>query len=257
MSERTAYEPGTPSWVDLSTSDPAGAKAFYGELFGWDAVDAGPPEETGGYGFFQLRGKQIAGVGPLMDPSQPSAWSTYLATDDADAAVVRAKEAGAQAIVEPMDVMDAGRMAFLAHPAGGMIGVWQAGRHKGAELVNEPGAFTWSQLHTRDRDGATAFYGEVFGWTVTDFGGMPMYSLGENGVATAMDMPPGTPDDVPAYWMAIFGTADTDATARRAAELGGQVAVEPFDIPNVGRFAVLADPQGVYFGVISVEPAGT
>ena len=154
MSERTSYEPGTPSWVDLSTPDPAAAKAFYGALFGWEAVDAGPPEETGGYGFFQINGKQVAGVGPLMDPSQPAVWSTYIATDDADATVERAKAAGAQALVEPMDVMEAGRMAFLAHPAGGMVGIWQAGQHKGAELVNEPGAFTWSQLHTRDQEGA-------------------------------------------------------------------------------------------------------
>jgi uncharacterized protein len=257
MSERTSYEPGTPSWVDLATPDPAAAKAFYAGLFGWEAVDAGPPEETGGYGFFQRGGKQIAGIGPLMDPSQPPVWSTYIATDDADATVERAKAAGAQAIVEPMDVMDAGRMAFLAHPAGGMVGIWQAGRHKGAELVNEPGAFTWSQLHTRDLDGAAGFYNAVFGWTASDFGGMPMYSLGENGVANAMDMPPGTPDEVPAYWMTIFGSADTDATASKAKELGGQVAVDPFDIENVGRFAVLADPQGVYFGVISLEPSDT
>ena len=257
MSERTSYEPGTPSWVDLATPDPAAAKAFYGDLFGWEAVDAGPPEETGGYGFFQINGQQVAGVGPLMDPSQPAVWSTYIATDDADAAVERAKAAGAQALVEPMDVMEAGRMAFLAHPAGGMVGIWQAGQHKGAELVNEPGAFTWSQLQTRDQEGAAGFYNAVFGWNVTDFGGMPMYTLGQNGVANAIDMPPGTPDEVPAYWVVIFGSADTDATAAKAAEAGGQVAVGPLDIEGVGRFAVLADPQGVYFGVISVEPAST
>ena len=143
-------------------------------------------------------------------------------------------------------------MAFLMHPPGGSVGVWQAGHHNGAELVNEPGAFTWNQLHTRDQEGAAGFYNAVFGWNVTDFGGMPMFTLGQNGVATAIDMPPGTPDEVPAYWMVIFGAADTDATAAKAAELGGQVAVGPFDIQGVGRFAVLADPQGVYFGVISL-----
>ena len=159
MSERTSYEPGTPSWVDLSTPDPAAAKRFYGELFGWEAQEAGPPEETGGYAMFTLRGKLIAGVSPLMDENQPAVWSTYVSTDDADAVVARAQEAGGQTIVEPMDVMDAGRMAFVMHPAGGAIGVWQPARHRGAELVNEPGALTWSQLHTRDTDGAAAFLG--------------------------------------------------------------------------------------------------
>ena len=257
MSERTSYEPGTPSWVDLATPDPAGAKRFYGELFGWEAEDAGPPEETGGYAMFRLRGKNVAGVSPLMSEDQPPVWSTYVSTDDADAVVARATDAGGQAIVEPMDVMDAGRMAFVMHPAAGAIGVWQPGRHTGAELVNEPGALTWSQLHTRDQDGAARFLEAAFGWQKGDFGGMPMFNLGERGIASMADMPPGTPDQVPAFWMAIFATADTDATAAKARELGGQVMAEPFDIPDVGRFAVLADPQGVAFGVITAPPEGT
>jgi uncharacterized protein len=257
MSERASYEPGTPSWVDLSTPDPAAAKRFYGELFGWEAEDAGPPEETGGYAMFRLRGKLIAGVSPLMSDDQPPMWATYISTDDADAVVARAKDAGGQAMFDPMDVMDAGRMCVFAHPATGAFGAWQAGNHKGAELVNEPGALTWNQLHTRDQAGAAAFYEAVFGWKLGDFGGMPMFSLGERGVASVGEMPPGTPDQVPAFWMTIFASADTDATAARAAELGGRVLAEPFDIEGVGRFAVLADPQGVAFGVITAPPEGT
>jgi predicted enzyme related to lactoylglutathione lyase len=251
MTERTSYEPGTPSWVDLATPDPDAAKRFYGELFGWEAEDAGPPEETGGYAMFKLRGKLVAGVGPLMDPNQPPVWSTYVSADDADAVVARAKEAGAQALVEPMDVMDAGRMAVLAHPAGGIVGVWQPGRHTGAELVNEPGALTWNQLHTRDMDGAVAFYNAVFGWTRGDFGGQPVFNLGDRGIGGVMDMPPGMPDEVPAFWMTVFAVQDTDAAVAKTGELGGRVLTPPSDIPNVGKFAVLQDPQGVVFAVIS------
>jgi uncharacterized protein len=257
MSERTSYEPGTPSWVDLQTPDPAGAKQFYGGLFGWDAQEAGPPEETGGYTMFTLRGRNVAGVVPLMTPGQPAMWSTYVSTDDADAVVGRAKDAGGQAIVEPMDITDVGRMAYVMHPSAGAIGVWQPRRHKGADLVNEPGAFTWSQLHTRDQGGAAAFLEAVFGWSSADFGGMPVFNVGERGIASMMGMPPGTPDEVPAFWMAIFATADTDATAAKAQELGGGVVAPPFDIENVGRFAVLTDPQGVAFGVITAPPEGT
>jgi uncharacterized protein len=254
MSERTSHPPGTPSWVDLTTPDPDAAKRFYGGLFGWEAEDAGPVEETGGYAMFRLRGRQVAGVGPVMDPSQPPVWSTYISTDDAEATVALAKEAGAQAIVEPMDVMDAGRMAFLAHPAGGMVGLWQPARHTGAELVNEPGALTWNQLHTRDKDGAASFYAAVFGWRVGDFGGSSVFELGDRGIAGMMDMPPGTPDEVPAYWMTVFATDDTDASVAKAAELGVQVVVAPGDIEGVGRFALLADPQGVMFGLITAPP---
>jgi len=256
MSERTSYEPGTPSWVDLATPDPAAAKRFYGELFGWEAEDAGPEEETGGYAMFSLRGKLIAGVSGLMSPEQPAVWSTYVSTDDADAVVARAKDAGGQVIVEPMDVMEAGRMAFVMHPAGGAVGVWQPNQHTGAQLVNEPGALAWNQLHTRDQDGAAAFYGAVFGWERADFGGMSVWNLGDSGIGGLADVPAGTPDEVPAFWMTVFGTADTDATAAKVAELGGQVLSPPSDIPDVGRFAVLADPQGVTFGVISFPPDG-
>jgi predicted enzyme related to lactoylglutathione lyase len=251
MTERTSYEPGTPSWVDLSTSDPAAAREFYGGLFGWEAVDAGPVEETGGYAMFTLRGKLVAGLGPLMDPNQPQVWSTYISTDDADAAVRRARDAGAQVIVEPMDVMDAGRMAFVAHPAGGFVGLWQPGQHKGAQLVNEPGALTWNQLHTRDREGTAAFYGAVFGWTLGDFGGTPVWNLGESTVGGVMDMPPGSPDELPPFWMTIFSVADADESAAKAASLGGQVVSPPSDLPGIGRFALLTDPQGVYFAIIA------
>src|SRR3954465_2893037 len=131
MPERTSYEPGTPSWVDLSTPDVDGAKRFYTELFGWDAEDAGPPEETGGYGFFTQGGKRIAGVGPIMSEGQPTVWMTYVASADAETTVQKARDAGATIHVEPMDVMDAGRMAMLRHPGAGALGVWQARRPPG------------------------------------------------------------------------------------------------------------------------------
>jgi hypothetical protein len=245
MAERTSYEPGTPSWVDLATPDPEAAKRFYGALFGWEAQDAGS-----GYAMFTLRGKQVAGVG-AAEPGQPAAWATFVSTDDADAAVARAKAAGGTALVEPMDVMDAGRMAAVTHPAGGAIGIWQPRDHIGAQLVNEPGTFVWNQLHTRDQDGAMAFYGAVFGWTMGSFGGMPVINLGERGIGGIMDMPPGTPDEVPAYWMTIFSVADCDAAVAKAGELGGTPIAGPTDLPGVGRFAALADPQGVYFSVIA------
>jgi uncharacterized protein len=165
MPERTSYDPGTPSWIDLATPDPDAAKRFYGDLFGWTAEDAGPPEETGGYGFFFSGGTAVAGVGPRQSEDQPPAWSVFVATDDADAVAQRARDAGANVVVEPMDVMDAGRMVMLAPtPPGGMIGAWQAGRHTGAQLVNEPGGFAWHELHTRDLDGARAVGESVFGW---------------------------------------------------------------------------------------------
>jgi predicted enzyme related to lactoylglutathione lyase len=255
MPERTSYEPGTPSWVDLSTPDVDASARFYGALFGWEVLSAGPVEETGGYGMFTLNGKLVAGVGPIMQEGQPPVWSTYVATDDADAAVARAKEAGGMAAVEPMDVMDAGRMAFVAHPAGGFVGLWQAGRHTGAQLVNEPGALTWNELHTRDVDGAKAFYAALFGWTPDDQpfgdGTYTLLNLGENTIGGMMEMRPDVPDGVPAFWLVYFAVADCDATVAKAEELGASVMTPAMDIEGVGRFALLADPHGTTFAVLA------
>ena len=160
-----------------------------------------------------------------MQEGQPPAWSTYIATDDADAAAERAGGAGANVLVEPMDVMDAGRMAVFAHPAAGVLGVWQAGRHTGAELVNEPGALNWNELQTRDVEGAKAFGEAVFGWKPEDqaFGGMTytLFNVGDTGVAGAMRTPSEVPDEVPAFWLSYFAVEDCDASVAKVQELGG------------------------------------
>jgi predicted enzyme related to lactoylglutathione lyase len=258
MPERSSYEPGTPSWVDLSAPDVEGAKRFYTELFGWDHEDAGPPEETGGYGFFMQGGKRIAGVGPVQGESQPPMWSTYIATDDVDAAAQRAKNAGAELIVEPMDVMDAGRMAFVMHPAAGAFGIWQAGRHTGAELVNEPVSLTWNELLSRDPGGAKDFLRTVFGIEPDDqdYQGMTytMLNVNGNGVGGLMAMPEQMPAQMPSYWQSYFAVADADAAVAKAQELGATVIMEPMDAPGIGRMAALTDPQGAGFSVISLAP---
>ncbi len=254
MSERTSYEPGVPSWVDLTTPDPDGAKQFYGALFGWEAQEAGPAEETGGYAMFTKDGKLVAGVGPAQDESQPAAWATYFATDDADAVAARAQTAGAQVLFGPMDVMDAGRMAVFMHPAGGAFGVWQAGQHKGAELVNEPGALVWNELLSRDVDGAkallTATFGHGFEESALEGMQYSQFTVDGRSVGGLMAMPSEIPAEVPSFWQVYFGVDDADAAMAKAVELGGSVAMAAIEVPGVGRFGALKDPAGAVFNVI-------
>jgi predicted enzyme related to lactoylglutathione lyase len=253
----TEYANGVPSWVDLSSPDVDASVAFYGGLFGWDLQSGGP--EAGGYGMFLLRGKMVAGVGPIQDPNQPPVWSTYVNVDDADVTVKAARDVGATVFVEPMDVMDAGRMAIFADPTGAVIGVWQPGMHRGAQLVNEPGTFCWNELNTRDPDKAKAFYADVFGWeaeTQTMGEGGPSYTefkVGGKSVAGMMDIRGRVPDDVPAHWLVYFAVEDTDETVATATRQGGMTFVPATDIPP-GRFAVLGDPQGAAFAVIKMQP---
>jgi len=253
MPAMTAYVPGTPSWVDLASGDLAASVAFYTALFGWEAGDQGP--EAGHYHMFEKGGVPVAGAGPIMMEGQPPAWTTYVSVDDADASIAKVKQAGGMVFVEPMDVLDVGRMAVFADPTGAAAAVWQPKAHIGAGLVNEAGAITWNELSTRDVPAAKAFYAEVFGWAFEDapMGGMDYTTvmLGDGMIGGMMTTPAEVPPEVPAYWLAYFGTEDTDASMEKATGLGATVMAGPIDIP-AGRFAVLSDPAGAFFGLIAL-----
>jgi predicted enzyme related to lactoylglutathione lyase len=199
-------------------------------------------------------------------------WNTYVWVESADEAASRVLDAGGSAVMEPFDVMDAGRMAVFTDPEGAAFCVWQAKEHKGARIVNEHGSLNFNGLNTRDTDGAKSFYGSVFGWqTLSLNGGVEMWTLPGYGDYLERDNPglrkqvaevggpkgfedvvasinPITDDqpDAPAHWSVTFAVDDADATAARAAELGGKVIAPPFDAPWV-RTTVIADPQGARF----------
>jgi hypothetical protein len=249
------YPPGAPNWVDLGTTDVAGAVAFYRELFGWTHEDFGP--EMGGYGVFRNGGRQVAGIGPATDPSRGTSWSTYLATADVDATAAAVLANGGTVVDPPSDVTDKGRIALFTDPAGQFFNVWQAGTFPGAELVDEPGSLTWSELLSGDVDAARVFYPAVFGVGAreVDLGGGMTYTLFEAGgraVAGAMQVA----EPQPAQWSVYFAVADARSTTARAVELGATAVVGPMDSPP-GTFAILNDPQGGTFCILQNNPEFT
>jgi predicted enzyme related to lactoylglutathione lyase len=248
--EMITYAPGTPIWIDVSTPDMEATKAFYGALFGWEGTTY---PEMGGYTNFTLRGKLVAGGAPIMAPDQRPAWTTYIATADADATTKAVQENDGQVIVPPMDVADLGRMAAFIDPTGAFFGIWQPGKHLGAELVNEPGTFIWNELDTRDIEAAKAFYTRAFPWTAQTNGeGAQAYTewkVDGRSIAGAMQMGDQFPAEVPPNWLTYFAVADCDATAAKVQELGGIVRMPGMDI-DMGRFAVLSDPNGATFAVM-------
>jgi predicted enzyme related to lactoylglutathione lyase len=246
MPEVTHYEHGVPSWVDIGTPDPVAALRFYGELFGWEGQDMG--EEAGHYTIVSKNGKMVGAISPAQDPGPPR-WTTYVNVDDADAVVAKAEAAGGTVVVAPMDVMTAGRMAIFADTTGAVLAAWQPRDHPGAQLVNEPGSFTWSELATSDLAKSRAFYTDVFGW---GWGGSDEYAEAQvsgRTIGGVMPRPPAMPADVPDSWLVYFGSADVDGDVKRATDGGATVVVEPTDIPGTGRFAVLLDPQGAAFAL--------
>jgi predicted enzyme related to lactoylglutathione lyase len=253
----TPWPAGTPSWVDLMTTDQAAARAFYAALFGWEIQVSG--EDTGYYGMASLGGRNVAGIGGMMGMEHPPVWNTYLATNAADDTCKSAEGAGGSVVAPPMDVMDFGRMAFIQAPGGGVFGLWQAGTHIGAGLVNEPGSFTWNEFMTRDYEGAKRFYADLFGYTYTEMGGdafqYATMELDGNTVGGIGRLPDDVPAQVPPHWRVYFAVEDTDAAVARVTELGGSVTRPPNDSPY-GRLADVADPQGAMFSVIkNASPA--
>jgi predicted enzyme related to lactoylglutathione lyase len=273
MPERDGYLPGVPCWVDTSQPDPAAAVDFYRGLFGWEFEDVMPPDSPGRYFIGRIRGGDVAAVGSQPEGAPPMAlWNTYIWVESADDAAAKVLGAGGRVVMEPFDVMDAGRMAVVADPEGAAFCVWEAKQHKGAGIVNEHGALNFNGLNTRDVEAAKSFYGSVFGWETLDLGGgaamwrLPGYgdfleqstpglremvaqSGGPSGfedVVAAINPIADDQPDVPAHWSVTFAVDDADATAARARELGGKVVVPPFDAPWV-RMAVIADPQGATF----------
>jgi uncharacterized protein len=273
MPERDGYIPGVPCWVDTSQPDPEAAVDFYGGLFGWEFEDVMPPGSEGKYFIARLHGGEVAAVGSIPEAAPPTAmWNTYIWVDSADETASKVRDAGGGVVMEPFDVMDAGRMAVFTDPEGAAFCVWQAKENKGARIVNENGSLNFNGLNTREVDGAKSFYGSVFGWTTRSLdGGTEMWTLPGYGdhlerdnpdlrkqMAEA-DAPKGFEDvvasinpiaddqpDTPAHWSVTFAVDDADATAAKATELGGKVIVPPFDAPWV-RMTVIGDPQGATF----------
>ncbi|GAA4959975.1 VOC family protein [Yinghuangia aomiensis] len=248
------YPPGVPCWADLGTADPDASLAFYGTVFGWHGAPG--PGDADYYTSCAVRGRRVAGIRLLPEPDLPIGWTTYLATDDADAAVVKAAAEGAEVTYPPMDVLDMGRFALLTDPTGAPFGLWQARSLVGAELVNEPGGIVWTELLTRNTPRALAFYGALFGYAFEDMSAEGFdyhaFSVDDRPRGGIMGMDANWPDELPAHWHVTFRVADTDATAGLVRAAGGTVLSEPRNSPY-GRIAQCRDPHGADFAILKSD----
>jgi len=249
MTDMTGYRPGTFCWVELHTSDGAGAKDFYTQLFGW-TVNEIPMGDGSVYVMARKDGKDVAAL--YEDEGQPPNWLSYISVANVDDALGKAKNLGATVIAGPVDVSESGRMGVLADPQGAVFAVWQAGKHIGAQLLKEPGALTWNELGTTDDDAARTFYSALFGWRMEQMNFGEPYTIIYNGDEQAgglynlavyqAKMPPN--------WAPYFVVTNADASAEEVTSLGGKLVMGPDNIPNIGRFALLSDPQGAYFYIL-------
>jgi predicted enzyme related to lactoylglutathione lyase len=253
MGKRTSYTPGTFSWTDLTTTDQEAAKAFYGELFGWQADDR-PVGDGVYYSMMTLGGETVAAISPQPEQQReagaPPVWNSYITVSSADEALERAKQLGGSVHAPAFDVLDAGRMGVVQDPSQAFFLVWEPKENIGASLVNASGALSWNELASPDMDASAGFYGELFGWTVEPLEASEMpymvikNSEGHSNGGIRPVMPPGAPP----HWLVYFGSTDVEADVRKASELGGEVLVEPMPI-GPGQIAVAQDRQGAVFAL--------
>lgn len=255
-----SYENGTPSWVDLSTTDPDGAKDFYHALFGWEFTDE-PAGEQGIYTMARLGVNSAAGM-MRQAPEQaamgiPPLWNTYITSYDIEDTLGKVEGAGGSVMVPTMDVMEAGRMAVIVDPTGAVVALWEPKAHIGCEVVNEPGALVWNELTTSEISVAKSFYEQVFGWStesvdMPDGGVYTMFQLGDQPIAGVMAPPDA---GIPPAWGVIFSVADCGAALETVTENGGTVLDGPIDI-GVGTLGIVMDPQGTVFQLMQAADEG-
>lgn len=260
------YAQGTPSWVDLSTSDQSAAKDFYSTLFGWQYED----NDAGNgmiYSMAQIGGSPAGAIAPQQPEEAqqgiPPHWNVYITVDDVDAVAERVPSLGGNMLMAPMDVFDAGRMIVAQDSVGAVIMFWQPNQHIGAEVRDEHGALTWTLVMTTDKDATANFYSELLDIEVAKDAmsspdGGTVHQLLVNGepVASIMNMPQQLVDmGVPSHWEVYFRVDDAQKVCDAATANGGQVYMGPADLGPMGTIGYMQDPQGAQFGVQS-PPAG-
>ncbi len=247
----TSHAPGNFSWFELVTSDQNAAKEFYSKLFGWEISD-NPMGPDMVYTTMKKDGKSVGALYG-MDKAQlergvPPHWNVYISSDNADDTTKKSASLGGTALMEPFDVMEFGRMSMIQDPTGAVFGIWQSKQHTGAQLIGEVGSFCWWELNTKDTAKAKDFYTKLFGWTT---GGDANYTEWKNSSDTIGGMIEIKPEwgPVPPNWLSYVLVDNCDVTAAKIKELSGSVMMGPQDIENMGRFAVVSDPQKAVFAI--------
>ena len=251
----TKRVPGMFCWVELITSDVEGAKSFYSGLMGWKAEDDSIPG-GGVYTMLRVGEKNVGGLYAINEEMKgvPPSWLLYVTVESAAEAASKAKSLGGTVVKDAFDVMDVGSMAVLQDPTGASFAVWQPKKHHGTQLAsNEIGGACWHELATDDVERAGKFYSELFGWTpsIHDMPTGP-YTMFMNGEVHAGGMRQMSAEEkgIPVHWMVYFAVADCDAGAEDAKSRGGRIKMPPTDIPGIGRFSVIQDPQGAVCSII-------
>lgn len=244
-----------PCWIDLSAYDLDAATNFYGSVFGWSYPPQHP--DAGGWRAAMVGHEYAGGLSPRPEGVPVSMWTVFFGTSDIFAAVARATELGASAMMPPMPVVIDGvlmtTIALMVDPTGALFGLAQQGANPGLTHTGH-GSALWFELASHDVESARTFYAALLNATVhavSEVAPLDYATLRTDAGDFAGTMPvfPGSPDGVPSAWSVYFNVDDTDAAVAGAVAAGASLMMGP-ETMHTGRIAYLADPEGAVFGLI-------
>lgn len=241
---------GAFSWPELHTSDADAAAAFYAEIFPWETIIMDMP--TGPYVTARIDGVGVAGIFNPAEKDIPVRWGVYVCVDDTDVICQKAIDAGGQVVWPGEDVPGVGRLAHIMDPQGASLGIVSfSPREDGGpvadvgEAFGVPGRFSWFELRVPDIQATIPFYKAVFGWEIDvdnmhmgPYGIIKLDGVGYGGMMSV------SPDEVPPHWGLYVTVADVDAWTKAVSDAGGEVLFPVVNVPDVGRFTMIKDPQG-------------
>lgn len=260
MYKVTKYPHGTFSWADCVTTDWEAGKQFYVDVMGWETEDL-PMGEGQSYTMFKVDGENVGAIAPMLSAMQemgiPPHWANYITVDDVHSFIDKVKELGGTVVAEPFDVFGAGIMMSIQDPTGATVSLWQAKDTIGAGLVNTVGAMLWNELMTPEPEKAMDFFNKLLGWEFKQDGDRDYWMIINNGRMNGGIFKLG--DDlanVPPHWIPYYNVADLDTSIEKVKAHGGAVHMTG-EADGVGRFAVIADPQGAALYLMQAENVQT
>jgi predicted enzyme related to lactoylglutathione lyase len=254
--KNTKHTSGRFCWHELSSPDVAKSRAFYGDLFGWtfSEMDMGP---AGTYTMFRQGDRDIGGIAQLdAKAGAPPSWLAYSTTPDVDKLAERAGKMGGKVIVPPTDIPNVGRFSIVQDPQGGVLGALTSAQED-PDPAQAVGRWCWDELGAADPKKAYGFYSELFAWGVKEMemGPAGTYRILQREGKDAGGIGP-QQDGAPVMWLSYIQVEDVDARAAKALKLGGKIIQGGFDVPGIGRMAIIADPHGAVFALYKAsQPA--
>jgi predicted enzyme related to lactoylglutathione lyase len=242
-------QPGKVVWHDLVTPDLDKARAFYGELFGWQFEQLGD-----GYLLARYQGRPVAGLARLDAGHGSAHWLPLVSVTDIAKAQKTTRTDGGDVALSAFELEGRGQVAILKDPQGAAFGVLQSSYGDPEDRIPAVNTWLWNEIWTNDIAGATTYYEELFGYgrKVARIGSVS-YDFFERDGKPRVGLLAKPDPQIPNTWLCYLRVNDVAAVTTKARAMGGAVLMTPNARVRDGRVAILTDPSGAGFVIQEVR----